>query len=300
MGRLAYNVLRVTGRGCRGELSVEKCRRFERISSDFGHVTRGLARCHSDALTSVLSTGGFLRTIIGDVRRPVVNLGARQRVLFVGGRTLGMLGVGHRGMVQGSTRRLSLGGSLLHELVHRLIAPNRGGRPLGVCTSGGRDCFRTSCVPVRGTTTRRKRTQGLKSIVLLGGVARFGRLSSTGAAFVSAVSRRLGAPVSTVVVDLRLLRSGEINSLGNRRRRLSGGVESGDRHLLSVAKRLLGVARIRTNGLRVVPGVAGPVRLVRCTVGTGRMRTSGFGVRVRISCPRRGVPGLFMSDRGVT
>lgn len=290
----------MTGRGCRGHLSVGDDRRFERITSDFGHVTRHLARCQTDALTSVLSTGGFLRTVIGDVGRPVVKLGARHRVLFVGGRTLGILGLGERGIVHRSTRRLSLGGSLLHHLVHRLIDPNSGGRPLGVCTSGGRDCFGTTCVPVGGDGTSGSRPRGLNSIVLLGGVARFGRLSSTGAAFVSAVSRRLGAPVSTVVVDLRLLRSGHINALGRRRRRLSGDVGSDDRHLLRVANRLLGVARMRTKGLRVVPGVAGPVRLVRCTVGTGRIRTSGFGVRVRIRCPRRGVNGLFMSDRGVT
>lgn len=229
----------------------------------------------------------------------MVKLSQSHSVLFTGSRTLAVLGLGHRGIVKGSTARLTLGGSLLHQLMHRLVRRSGGGRPLGVCTSSGRDCFRTGCVPVRIVSNSKHRARCINSIVLLGGVARFGRLSSTGAAFVSAVSRRLGAPVSTVLVDLGLLRSGHVKSVGSRRVTLTKDVQRDDSHLLRVANRLLGVARIRTNGLRLGPGVAGPVRLVSCTVGTGHIRTRHFGYRVRIRCPR-GVSGLFMSDRGVT
>lgn len=279
------------------------------MSGGFGHVTGHLRSCRTDALSSVVTSGGCVRAVVGDVGRPVVNLGGSVRVLFVGSRTLGIVGLGHRRIVGRSTRSVSLHGSLLHHLVHRLIrvpkrpigsGRGRGGRPLGVCTSGGRDFFRMGCVDVSRPKGSKIAVRGGKCIVVLGGVARFGRLSSTGAAFVSAVSRRLGAPVSTVVVDLRLLRSRHVKTLGRRRRSLTGDVGRGDRQLLGVANRLLGVARMRSKGLRLGPGVAGPVRLVRCTVGTGHIRTRGFGVRVRIRCPRSGVNGLFISDRGVT
>ena len=279
---------------------------FADVSKNFNRMAKRLADYHASTLSQMMAQKKYMETVINSVREPIIGLDENHNILFINDEALSVINLNRDEVINKSAQDISLHNDLIRRLTRGLLdtlestQTDEKNEPLKIYADDKESYFQVKYMSIsRPTKVDPNVTENGGYVIMLKNITEFKQLDSAKTTFISTISHELKTPISTIMMNLQLLKDKRVGNLNEEQAELAQSISDESDRLLTITSELLNMTQVESGKLQLKPRVTKPIELIDYAIKANRVQAEKFNIQIEVQYPESKIGKLFVDSEKI-
>lgn len=251
---LTYSIKQIANQNYKERVHFQSHSEFGDLAKSFNVMAEKLQEYSESKLDKILQGKKRIETLIDKMNDPVIGIDEDNRILFVNGEAVKIIGLKKENLIGKLIQDIALRNDLVREIIKDMVMPELRkdhSEPMKIYFDGKESYFEKEIVDINIVPTGEAMAHLIGKVIILKNITPFKELDIAKTNFMGTVSHEFKTPIASIQMGLQLLDNPQIGTLNNEQKYLIKGIREDTNRLLNITSELLNMTQLESGNMQL-------------------------------------------------